>query len=318
MTKRTLIALTAGIGVSAALAYFLYRKTLIRYLYISAGEGGTTDPPPGKYAKFLNEEVTITAVPDAGYTYGTWIVDGVDLGHHPSITITMDTHHTVICTFWKGGTPPPTYPVKIVSLGPIQILSNIGAVAFENCIHISHYGNNWEANQLTQVPIKFQVLDAEGRGVPDVDVALWTDPMPDPSRYKGKLLLNGGIRTYQQPLIRKTGAEGIVTANVAYLYGLNDGFKQICSDANVHFHFACLIPICAGDRVAEDGYCLPWGCWICWTEGECATMQPGCEKMGSWQVNRIYARVVGTTYETAELAYCGFHVKWIPVEVVEK
>jgi hypothetical protein len=320
MRRETKIALAIGIpvvvGVGAYLAYKTYAR-LKKYLYISVGEGGTTLPAPGTHMYNVGENVTITAFPDEGYTVGTWTVDGVEVARQVgSITVTMDADHTVIVTFWKGGQPPPTTPVSIISLGTITVKSHIGAwltgtPAIDQCPHVAHCDENWRPHGFVKAPIKFKVIDAAGKGVPNVDVALWTDPQPDSGRYRGWMYLDGNVHISGNPLIKKTDAEGVVSADVSYAYGLNDGFYRICDDAGVGYQFGCFVLPCVQWLAAKDGNCLPATCYVCWTSGDCETGRAGCEKMGGWQLNRVYANVVGTVLSTMEYAYCGFRVKWI-------
>jgi hypothetical protein len=319
MRRETKIALAIGIpvvvGVGAYLAYKTYAK-LKKYLYISVGEGGTTIPAPGTYMYNVGENVTITAFPDEGYTVGTWVVDGVEVARGvDSITVTMDADHTVIVTFWKGGVPPPTAPVGIKSLGSVTVVSNVaawltGTPGIDQCIHVSHVGNNWEKDSVSAYPMKFLVFDAAGKGVPNVDVALWTDPPPDTTRYRGTTLLDGNIHISSNPLIKKTNENGEVSVNVSYIYGLNDRFAQLCEDAGVGYQWGCLALPCIKWTRARDGDCLIPSCYVCWVSGECETMLPGCN-MNDWARNRVYAKIVGTALETMEFVFCGFHVKWL-------
>jgi hypothetical protein len=323
MRRETKIALAIGIpvviGLGAYLAYKTYSR-LKKYLYISVGEGGTTLPAPGTYMYNVGENVTITAFPDEGYTVGTWTVDGVEVARQVgSITVTMDADHNVIVTFWKGGVPPPTAPVGIKSLGSVTVVSNVGAwitgtPCWDQHINVYYFGNNWESGKFASYPLKFQVFDAGGNGVPNVDVALWTETPPDSGRYRGTTLLDGDVHTINKPLVKKTDGNGVVSVDVSYLYGLDDHFKTLCSDAGVEFQVGTCFPLPVPSGVWEPA----WHCKslmadiaVFWTRGECETGRSGCERMGDWTRNRVYARIVGTALETAELAYCGFHVKWV-------
>jgi len=314
MKREHKIALALGIPTAGLLAFYLIAKAKMpwqKYLYISAGEGGTTDPPPGTYKLNVNEEVTITAIPDSGYTVGKWSVDGVDWGHVDSITITMDTDHIVIVTFWKGGVPPPTEPALIKSLGMPVVKTPIGGwVTGTACVD-----QHVKVSELTPAEppkIQFQVVDAAGKGVPGVDVALWTDPMPDPSRYKGILTLDGAYRPLEKPLVKKTDSNGIVSAELHYHYGLDDNYKQICSDANLGITVITCTPIPIPYSTTVSN-CYTLGALIALQSkwGGCETGASGCEKMGTWQFNRIYAQVVGIAkLSTVEFAQCGFAVFW--------
>ncbi|MEM2385424.1 MAG: hypothetical protein QXO67_00425 [Candidatus Bathyarchaeia archaeon] len=318
LSREAKIALAIAVpAVVVGVGYIIYRAqaALKRYLYISAGEGGTTYPPPGTYQYKVGENVTITAIPYEGYTVGTWTVDGVDWGHRDAITITMDANHSVIVTFWPGGKPPATVPVGIKSLGSVTVISNVGAwltgtPGVWQCAHVAHCDENWRQG-LVKVPMKFMVYDAAGNGVPEVDVALWTEPPPDTGKYRGVTLLDGTVHIETNPVVKKTDENGVVSVDVSYCYGLNDKFKALCRDANIGFQFGCFVLPCVTWAPVYDGYCIGTGCYVCWTSGECETGLAGCEKMDGWALNRVYARIVGTTRETFEIAYCGFHVKWI-------
>lgn len=318
LSREAKIALAIAVpAVAIGVGYIIYRAqvALKRYLYISAGEGGTTTPPPGTYQYKVGENVTITAIPYEGYTVGTWTVDGVDWGHVDAITVTMDANHSVIVTFWPGGRPPPTVPVGIKSLGSVTVVSNVGAwitgiPGVQQCAHVAHCDESWRQG-LVKVPMKFMVFDAAGNGVPNVDVALWTDPPPDTGKYRGITLLDGGVHILTDPIIKKTNKDGVVSVDISYCYGLNDKFKALCKDAGVGFQFGALILPCVTWTNVYDGYCIGPGAYVCWTSGECETELPGCERMGKWALNRVYAQIVGTARETFEIAYCGFHVKWI-------
>jgi hypothetical protein len=311
---------TGGIITVAGVIYLASKVTAAakKYLVIESGEGGTTDPPPGRYMKNAGETLTIKAIPNAGFTVGIWVVDGVEVARQiDSISVTMDADHTVIVTFWEGGTPPPALPAGIKSLGSVTVLSNVaawisGTPCIDQHIHVAHVGNNWEGGKVASYPLKFQVFDAYSKGIPNVDVALWTDAPPDTGRYRGTTLLDGTIHTSNNPLIKKTDAYGVVSAEVGYLYGLNDRFETLCNDAGLRFQIAyCPIPAPSWPMVPRE--CLGIGTLSAVVNhwGECETGKSGCEGLGSFQLNRVYAQVVGTALATAEWAYCGFRVKWV-------
>jgi hypothetical protein len=311
MNKKAVAVVVPSIAVAGFLGYKLYQKVFTRTLYLSAGEGGTTSPPPGTYRLSLGKKITLKAVPNEGYSYGTWTVDGADWGHISEITVTMDTDHIVICTFWKGGQPPPTYPVGIKPMEEITVKELVGA-------WIDQYTACWSGHIRVdefygQNPLRFLVYDAQGRGVPDVDVAIWTDKPPDSHKYQGITLLNGNIHTVENPLTIKTDSQGIATVNVNYKYGLNDNYKQICSDAGLGITFLpCTpTPIPFDDRDIFN--CRSWtnlvAIWSKWGEGDTATTPA----MGGWAFNWIYAQIVGTAIYTQTSVKCGYHVAWVEV-----
>lgn len=306
----------SAIGVGG---YFLLSRYYVlpwqKYLNISADVGGTTDPAPGRYKKRINENVTITAIPAPNYTVGTWIVDGANFGHTDTISVTMDTDHSVIVTFWFHGIPPPTEPVKIVSEGPATVIQNLGVWDTNHIARIWPFKDDWSWVGWSSITMKFQVQDSAQKGVPNIPVAVWTDPK-DISRYAGTTLINGNFHGIGNPLTFTTDSDGVVTVPLAYAYGLSDAYDQLCKDAWIAATVFCPpdpIPITKNvyDKYDICNPCAALPCSIYSRGGDCQTMVAGCEKMGTFAINRVYASVVGTAYSTSDLAYCGFHIKWV-------
>lgn len=205
-------------------------------------------------------------------------------------------------------TPPVGIPVAIRSLGAVTVKSNVGAwitgtPCWNQHVHVGYFGNNWEFNNVSYVTIYFQVVDAAGKGVPDVPVALWTDKPPDPSKYKGIVQLDGRVYVFDNPLVKKTDNRGLVWANVFYLYGLDDKFKTLCDDAGLRFQLInCALPIPSWPIIPYD----------CFEVGPLnAVVNKWGEKETFPQLNRIYAQVPGTTLYTFEYATCVFYARWI-------
>jgi hypothetical protein len=75
----------------------------LRTLNINVGYGGTTDPAPGAYLHANGCSVTVTAIPDSNYIFGSWALDGATRYDNP-ITITMNANHILNGGFiWNGG-----------------------------------------------------------------------------------------------------------------------------------------------------------------------------------------------------------------------
>jgi hypothetical protein len=65
---------------------------------------GSTNPASGQTYKYpVNQDVPVTATPDSGWKLSKWKKDGVDAGDALSITVKMDTNHTLLATFTKIG-----------------------------------------------------------------------------------------------------------------------------------------------------------------------------------------------------------------------
>jgi len=96
-------------------------------LQISTTTGGTTSPAPGTYTYPENTQITVTAIPETGYQFDYWLINGTLTNTDNPITITMEANYHLTAYFrtiqtysltietTSGGTtsPPPgiyTYP----------------------------------------------------------------------------------------------------------------------------------------------------------------------------------------------------------------
>jgi len=68
--------------------------------------GGTTDPVPGTYIYIGGSEVTIRAIPNEGFAFSHWLLNG-DIRTENPIKMTIYTNHTLQAVF-KDVTPPTT------------------------------------------------------------------------------------------------------------------------------------------------------------------------------------------------------------------
>jgi hypothetical protein len=80
------VTMTAYHAVVAVFVAATYSVT------IRAGEGGTTDPAPGTYGPYsYGYSLTVRAIPNAGYRFESWLVDGVTYTVNPlTVTVTKD------------------------------------------------------------------------------------------------------------------------------------------------------------------------------------------------------------------------------------
>jgi len=95
---------TNGVSYNGEISTSVNLKMEIGHaLTISAGSGGTTDPPPGSYVYHKGTSVTVTASAYSGYTFDYWLLDGATVYGNP-ITVTMDADHTLkACFHYSGG-----------------------------------------------------------------------------------------------------------------------------------------------------------------------------------------------------------------------
>lgn len=63
-------------------------------LVIPSIPNGTTDPPAGGYSFREGEVVSVLAIPDEGYSFESWLLDGNEYTENP-ISITMLEHHVL-------------------------------------------------------------------------------------------------------------------------------------------------------------------------------------------------------------------------------
>lgn len=99
-----------------------------RYLTIVA-INGQTNPTPDTYEVDVGSTMTVTATPNSGYKFKEWLLDNVQAGTQPFITVTMDVNHTVVAMCEEIVTPPvvqagfPIWviPVALIGMGAIYI-----------------------------------------------------------------------------------------------------------------------------------------------------------------------------------------------------
>jgi len=89
-------------------------------LTIVATTGGTTEPIPGVYEATAGEIITVTAIPDEGYKFKRFELDGEVKLQNP-INVGMDADHTLLAVFEV--TAPP---IKMSTIG-IGMVAAIGA-----------------------------------------------------------------------------------------------------------------------------------------------------------------------------------------------
>jgi len=91
-----------------------------RYLTIVA-INGQTNPTPNTYEVDLGSTMTVTATPNSGYKFKEWLLDNVQAGTQPFITVTMDANHTVVAMFEQEITPVqaglPIWVIPVALLG---------------------------------------------------------------------------------------------------------------------------------------------------------------------------------------------------------
>lgn len=290
-------------------------------LQLLPGTGGKTNPAssPSGIMEPAGAIVTITAIPNSGYSVGQWILDGVEAGNSPSLTVTMNMDHTVIVTFWEGGQPPPSAPYAIVPVGGsatawgfygakvfLGLADTIARTEIHNC------DQNWTWDNWAQFQAQFKVVDATGQGVPNVTVNLFPDTFPDNGNNVGLigyLALNLEMHTGSDPLILTTDANGIVTFSMTYIYGINDKLLKLSKAAQLYVNgLAVIWPFSFNPYDGETDHSSSF---FTGKGGEGITNDHP-STMGYWAINSIHAVIPGSAIPAAALpVYCGFHAKMI-------
>ncbi|RLI80683.1 hypothetical protein DRP04_07835, partial [Archaeoglobales archaeon] len=155
-------------------------------LTISATSGGTTDPSPGSYTYSYDQQVTITAIPDTGYAFSHWSIDGLISMTNP-LTLTMTRDYSVEATFVEA--PTATITGTVVNAETNEPIA--GATISADNIATTTSGSDGKYS-LT-VPIGVYTLKATASGFYDwsstIDVStegtyiidIPMTPMPPPS-----------------------------------------------------------------------------------------------------------------------------------------
>jgi hypothetical protein len=68
-------------------------------LTITTTTGGTTNPAPGTYTYLSGTVVSVAAIPNIGYTFNHWELDGSNIGVSNPINVTMNTNHLLKAVF---------------------------------------------------------------------------------------------------------------------------------------------------------------------------------------------------------------------------
>ena len=76
------------------------------YLTITSTAGGTTSPLPGTYNYTEGSSHNVTAIPNLGYSFDYWLLDGEEKTENP-ITIVIDANHTLQAVYFAVDITPP-------------------------------------------------------------------------------------------------------------------------------------------------------------------------------------------------------------------
>lgn len=112
---------------------FDVKTALMNTLTISAGTGGTTDPPPGTYSFGMGTVVTVRAIPDTTYRFTGWSGDAA--GTTNPVSVTMDSSKSISANFIKqytltltagsGGTTDPSPGSHVYDTGTVVSITAV-------------------------------------------------------------------------------------------------------------------------------------------------------------------------------------------------
>lgn len=208
--------------------------------------------------------------------------------------------------------PYPSIPVLVISLGTVSLTTNVGAwvegtPCVDQVVRVRYRTADWVSEGITKSTIYFQVLDSAGRGVPNVEVEMWSDAPTD--KYRTTVELDGAPRTFDKPLVKRTDSRGVAWANVSCSYGLDDGFWILCKDTGMWFRrWTCFLIIPGDTLTPMDGLqvCVRYPTFIPYfvvDKGGGGETQP--------VLRRVYCRVRGTALLTFETVTCRFSTRWL-------
>lgn len=122
-------------------------------LILSAGDGGTTDPPPGTYSYSPGRQVTVTAVEDIYHCFSGWTGDLSETSNNlMSVTLMMDADRSLTAHFKKIHPPLDFQGKKVLN-------RSLSQAEYINIL-------NWKSNPLNEgLPLdKFRLyLYSHGR-----------------------------------------------------------------------------------------------------------------------------------------------------------
>jgi len=292
----------------AGLAIYLVARASAKkeYALIVTHSGpGTIDITDGTHKYDAPTQVIINASPDSGYQ-ANWNVNGVDVEWGVNqYSIYVNGVFSVAVSFAPIG-GGPTQPTGIRAVGSIATLQNF-RFWYGNpfaTIDIAECDENWNDGRCTAQTMTFKVHDAAGRGVPNIDVAIYPEINPDPTLYKTICLFNGTAYSPSNPLILTTDADGLVKFDVFNAYGTDDvnvdgGGIELSRGTNLWAHWNSAL-LMGYKMPVYHGLGAGYGAW--WD---------GNGGGGTVTINRlIRAEIVDTDKYTLESIAYSYGVKW--------
>jgi hypothetical protein len=141
---------------------YQYRWTTPVYytLTIETAIGGTTNPTPGIYTYVNGTQVVITAIPNNGFSFDYWLLDGVKTTQNP-ITIIMNANHTLEAYFiddippeisepWQDPLPDNVQPLQNVTVW-VNVTDYGTGIKNVTLWYSINNGTTWTPKNMTQI-----------------------------------------------------------------------------------------------------------------------------------------------------------------------
>ena len=142
--------------------FYTYQVQTVYKLTITATTGGTTNPSSGTYNYTVGTELNVTAIPNVGYSFNHWLLDGNMRTENP-ITVTMDSNHTLEAYFADNIPPEISEPRQDPPANNVQPFQNVTVT-----VNVTDYGTgiknvtlwysidngtNWTPLNMIELPI---------------------------------------------------------------------------------------------------------------------------------------------------------------------
>ena len=220
-------------SVKAVVHYGEHDAQAAIYLTLNVSDGGTTIPEGGTYRYDSTGKVILTAVPQLGYVFNGWYVKGALLSSELVYSYNLTESVIISASFIKEDEPillpsyiTPFQKTKAVLSHNFRLWKEAHYDVLGLFEHdIIHFMNDFFVTD----NLMFKLCDKNGNGVPDQQIAVYTDNMPDATLYGNLRMVDArnlppvgpiAFGKYQlgNPLILTTDVNGVVEVLCAYLW----------------------------------------------------------------------------------------------------
>jgi parallel beta-helix repeat protein len=129
-------------------------------LTITTTVDGTTDPLPGTYSYTINSTVQVTAIPNVGYSFDYWFLNGKVRAENP-IMVIMDSNHTLEAYFvdnirpemsepWQEPLPDNVQPFQNVTVW-VNVTDYGTGIKNVTLWYSINNGTTWTPKNMTQI-----------------------------------------------------------------------------------------------------------------------------------------------------------------------